>query len=521
MDECLPLGSLDAATLQKLLTQERTRRQELEQEVLRLRAGVARQNEVIIRLEQRDAERCRELAEHRTLIAGLTEQNSLLRQQVALLQQENAHLRGVPLGSAPDPLPASKPATPTREKKIRRKRAPEHNAGRRSVEQANHWETHAADTCPRCGTALDGGWIVRRVQVIDLPPVAPLVITQHRMLRRQCASCGKRVLPKPVGVEAGRIGRSRFGPRLIAAIGTMVILERLPGRMIQDRLQREYGLTISHGGLVGLVQRLARAGHPAYQQLQADVRGSPVVHADETGWRENGQHRTVWTVSTTQTVYVHHGRRTNEEIDGILGADFGGTIVADCYAAYDHFLGPKQRCWAHLVRDLDHLLHEHPEDIETVAWVEGIRDVYARARLPRPSSEGGSTHQAVRAREQRARQCEALILLLCPAALASAPPYATLAARLRKHLTELFTFVRDPRVDATNNAAERSLRPLVIARKVSGGTRSAAGSTTRMTLYSLCATATLQGKDPTAVYQHLLLAPPGAPSPLAAPPPTI
>ncbi|MDQ2743083.1 MAG: hypothetical protein M3Z66_12420, partial [Chloroflexota bacterium] len=249
MDECLPLGSLDVSTLQTLLTQERTRQQDLEQEVLRLRAGLARQNEVIIRLEQRDAERCRELAEHRTLMAGLTEQNTLLRQQVALLQQEQAHLRGVPLGAAPDPLPAPKPATPTREQKTRRKRAPEHNAGRRSLERANRWETHAAETCPRCGTALRGGWIVRRVQVIDLPPVAPLVITQHRSIRRQCSSCGKRVLPTPIGVEAGRIGRSRFGPRLIAAIGTMAILERLPGRLIQDRLQREYGLTISHGGI--------------------------------------------------------------------------------------------------------------------------------------------------------------------------------------------------------------------------------------------------------------------------------
>lgn len=45
--------------------------------------------------------------------------------------------------------------------------------------------------------------------------------------------------------------------------------------------------------------------------------------------------------------------------------------MADCYAAYHHFLGPKQRCWAYLVRDLEHLLHERPEDVETVAWVEG------------------------------------------------------------------------------------------------------------------------------------------------------
>jgi DNA-directed RNA polymerase subunit RPC12/RpoP len=451
-----------------------------------------------------------------TLVAGLTEQNALLRQQVAHLEQENAQLRGMPLAPPPEPPPAIKPATPKREKKVRKQRAPEHNRGRLKMERANRWQTHAAEQCPQCGERLTDGWIQRRVQVIDLPPMAPLEITEHRILRRGCPRCGKRVLPKPVGIEAGRIGRCRFGPRLLAAIATMATVERLPGRVIQDRLKREYGLVISHGGIIGLLRRTAAAGQPAYEQLQQDVRASPVVHADETGWREDGQHTTVWTVSTSQVVSVHHGRRTTEAIDGILGADFGGTIVADCYAAYDHFPGPKQRCWAHLLRDLDTLLHEHSHDTETVAWVEGIRWIYEQARRLRPAAEEGSTQQAVRAREQRARQCEALVLLLCPAEPNPGSPYATLANRLRKHLSELFTFVRDPLVPPTNNAAERSLRPLVIARKVSGGTRSAQGSTTRMTLYSLAATARLQGKDPTAVYQHLLLAPPGAPSPLTA-----
>ena len=516
MDECLPLDSLDAATLRLLLTQERTRREELEQEVARLRAGLARQNQVILRLEQRDAEREQELAVHRTLLAGLTEQNTLLRQQVARLEQENADLRGMPLAPAPAPVPEGKPATRERAQTTRRKRAPEHNHGRLKLERANRWVDHAAEQCPQCGEHLSAGWIQRRIQVIDLPVVAPLEITEHRIIRRQCPRCGKRVLPKPVGLEAGRIGRSRFGPRLIAAIATMATVERLPGRLIQDRLTREYGLRISHGGIIGVLHRMAVAGVPIYEQLQQDVRASPVVHADETGWRESGQHTTVWTVSTSQVVYVHHGRRTNEAIDGILGADFEGTIVADCYAAYNHFLGPKQRCWAHLVRDLETLLHEHGDDIETIAWVTGILQIYAQARRPRPAVEEGSTQQAVRAREQRARQCEALIGALCPVDLAPTLPYATLATRLRTHLSELFTFVRDPAVAPTNNAAERSLRPLVIARKVSGGTRSATGSRTRMILYSLCATAKLQGQDPTRVYQQILLAPAGTPSPLTA-----
>src|SRR5450759_5083775 len=111
MDECLPLDSLDAATLRLLLTQERNRREALEQEVARLRAGLARQNQIIMRLEQRDAEREQELATHRTLLAGLTEQNTLLRQQVAALQQENGRLRGVALAPAPAPVPEVKPAT--------------------------------------------------------------------------------------------------------------------------------------------------------------------------------------------------------------------------------------------------------------------------------------------------------------------------------------------------------------------------------------------------------------------------
>jgi hypothetical protein len=296
----------------------------------------------------------------------------------------------------------------------------------------------------------------------------------------------------------------------------MHTVERLPIRVIRERLRREYGLVISQGGLVGLLRRMAEAGEATGERLRDDVRASPVVHADETGWRESGQHTTVWTVSTPRTIYVHHGRRTNEEIDGILGPDFGGTIVADCYAAYDHFLGRKQRCWAHLLRELDRLLHGHADHDETVAWVEGILWVYEQAREPRPACEEGPTPEAARAREERARRCEALILLLCPADPDPSLAYATLAKRLRKHLSELFTFVRDPAVPATNNAAERSLRPLVIARKVSGGTRSATGSTTRMTLYSICATARLQGKDPAAVLRQILLAPPGAPSPLAA-----
>lgn len=114
------------------------------------------------------------------------------------------------------------------------------------------------------------------------------------------------------------------------------------------------------------------------------------------------------------------------------------------------------------------------------------------------------TPQAVRARNRRATRYERALLRLCPAGLPADRPEAVLATRIRRYIQELFTFVRDPAVPHTNNAAERSLRPLVIARKVSGGTRSPAGSDTRMILTSLAATARLRHIDPAAAFEHIL-----------------
>ena len=80
-----------------------------------------------------------------------------------------------------------------------------------------------------------------------------------------------------------------------------------------------------------------------------------------------------------------------------------------------------------------------------------------------------------------------------------------LAQRILKHLPELFVFVTDPAVPADNNLAERSLRPIVISRKISGGTRSAKGSETKMGLMSLFGTWAAQDKPLLISCQNLLL----------------
>lgn len=512
MDERLPLGSLDATTLRMLLEKERSRQTELEQEVARLQAGLARQNERIIQLEQEHGQLHRENRELRELLTGVTEQNTLLRQQAAALQTENERLRGGrPEPHQPSPWPSerTKQDTPP---KTRKKRDQSHNRGRRRMSQVDERVAHAAETCPRCGTPLAGGWVHRQIQVIELPAPRQALVTEHVLIRRQCSSCRCRVLAPTPGMAAGRLGSLRFGPRLLALIATMATVERLPIRQIRARLAREYDLPLSTGGVSGLLAQVAQRGMGQYEAIRTHIRGSPVVGMDETGWREDGLPGYIWTMTTPDACLFHRDpHRTGSVADDLLGQDFAGTLVTDFYAAYDHLEGAKQRCWAHLWRDIADLEREYPDDAELGTWVAGVRAIYDAATGVRPKAEQGTTPEAERARGRRATRYEQQLLRLCPDTLGAARPEATLAKRVRRYLTELFTFVRDPAVPPTNNQSERSLRHLVIARKVSGGTRSAAGSETRMVLASLASTAARQGVDPMQAFLHVLTADPGSP----------
>ncbi len=191
-----------------------------------------------------------------------------------------------------------------------------------------------------------------------------------------------------------------------------------------------------------------------------------------------------------------------------LGADFTGVLVSDFYAVYTNAEGIRhQYCWAHLLRDVDEVAQAHRHDAGVRGWADAIHRLFVRAQQAATVSE-----LAVR---QRTRQeLEQALLALCAPYLsapeghgAEAPAPATLCRRIEKYLGDLFVFVVEPAVPPTNNAAERALRPLVTCRKISGGTRSATGTATKMTLASLFGTWRLQGRNPLEECHRLLASP--------------
>lgn len=438
------------------------------------------------------------LAQQDTLIAEQAEQ---IRQQTlvtAALQERIRALEHKLSGRGGTDMPGTKPArvAPAPTTKPRQKR---HQGFGRPRLPPTETVQHALAACPACGTTLVGGWIQATREVIELP-LAPVRVTEHQYLARICPCCQKRQMPK---VDlAGIVGdqQQRLGIGVVSLIATLREVGRLPFATIQWYLATVHQLHLSLGELVRVVGQVAERAKATVSAIQQAIQASPVVHADETGWREQGKNGYIWTFRTPTHGYFVHGRRTKEMVDQALGPTFSGVIVCDFYASYDHYPGLKQRCWAHLLRDMHDLTEIYPSDQPLQAWATAIHDLYDEAKA------FAAPQEAVRLAQQRAD--EQRLLALCRPFLTD--PLAVqgkLCRRIEHHLSELFVFVGDPRVPPTNNAAERSLRHLVTSRKISGGTQSVRGTTVKMNLASLFGTWRLQDLNPFVECQRLLQSP--------------
>ena len=199
-------------------------------------------------------------------------------------------------------------------------------------------------------------------------------------------------------------------------------------------------------------------------------------------------------------------------MDEVLGDEFAGVLVSDFYAAYHHYDGPKQCCWAHLLRDVHDLRVLCPDDLPLVQWSEAVQQLYQQAKAFTHPSEQRSEQQ----RRTAQLALERRLLPLCrPYRDDPASAQARLCRRMENHIKslprtrcgELFVFVAHPEVPPDNNAAERSLRPVVVSRKISGGTRSSQGTETKMALASIFGTWRAQGSNVLTACRQLLASP--------------
>jgi hypothetical protein len=283
----------------------------------------------------------------------------------------------------------------------------------------------------------------------------------------------------------------------VSLIATLRTSLRLPLEQIRLYLATFHKLTISEGEIVYLLDQTCQATQGEVESLKREVQESTIVHGDETGWREDGQNGYIWAFSTVGQkavrYYEYDRSRSQSVVRRILGNRFKGHLVADFYADYNDYECPKQRCWPHLLRLMHKRKEKHPDNAELLAWIKAVRELYDQAE--QWLKQHGNASQQARESEYVGLMGQ-LHELGLQYAQEKGHPGRALCQLVLRHQDELFQFLLVAGLASNNNLAERSLRPLVVARKISGGSRSQNGSKTRMALASLFGTWAARGLNP-------------------------
>jgi transposase len=354
------------------------------------------------------------------------------------------------------------------------------------------------DNCPDCGTLLTGE-IQRRSRVIeDIEPIRPTVVTRYEIERGWCPEC-RRYQENPV---TAALPRYRLGLHLMLFVVYQKVALGLSYGKIKRELATYFSLSVSRKTLQAMVSEVARLFGPAYKQLISLMREQAVLHVDETGWRVDGVNHWLWIfVNDVVTFYVLSRSRGSKVPKALLGHEFEGVLISDFFSAYSPLDYQKAKCWAHLLRDTQALTKGRPPpDSERLRFHHDLHHLFLEMGL---ALEKVATDET--ARQQLHQQMQTKLLALAQQDWQD-PDCLRLAHRIEKHLEELLLWLCLPDVSPDNNQAERELRPAVITRKTSFGSRSRQGAHAFAVLLSLIRTWERQGDDFFTLGQDILTA---------------
>ncbi len=327
--------------------------------------------------------------------------------------------------------------------------------------------------CPDCGGGLHSLGSRERTVVEAMPLKAKQVF--YRIKRYRCKKCSKVVEKKP-----NILPKCLYGSRLLSQAAVMHYSHGVSiGKMIDM-----FGPNVTEGGLIQAFHRLGRYCQEAIPRAIKDFREADVRHADETGWRNDGHSGYAWLFATDRVSILEFANTRAASVPRkIFGAEqLSGTLVVDRYGAYNKMPVSLQYCYAHLLREVENLEEEFPENKEVIQFCGLLIPLLSQAMKLRgldiPNKEYYLRAKAIKAEMKKlmAADCDHMGV-----------------RRIQEIFTSkekrMYRWVRNRKVPPDNNKAERELRPTVIARKVSYGSQSEAGAKTRGAIMTVLFTA--------------------------------
>ena len=448
----------------------------------------------------------RDLDQAQQEIDRLRKENERLRQEAERLRRElEAALRANKRQAAPHSRgnPKANPRRPGRKPG----RCYGRQACRAVPSRVDEWiAVQLPEHCPHCGGGVERECCETQYQE---EIVRRTIVRRFDIAVGRCRDCHRRVQGRHrlQTSDAVGVGNVQLGPE---ALTLAAILNKQMGLSLghtQQVLCYGFGLEVSRGGLCRALARMASRAKPTYDGLVETARQALVNGMDETGWKVGG--RLQWlhvAVSAQVTVYAILPGRGYEQSVVILGAEYDGFLLHDGWAPYYRFqFAFHQSCLAHLLNRCREMA-QRPEGARSpaaLAFPRAVEDLLQTSLELRDRYERGEISE--RGLSIATGKLEAKLDRMLEARRRN-PANRRLARHLEHERLWLFTFLHCPGLDATNNAAERAIRGMVIARKVWGGNRTWQGAHTHQILTSVLRTCWQQGKDAFARGVRLLRA---------------
>jgi len=372
-----------------------------------------------------------------------------------------------------------------------------------------------AGCCPDCGGDF-GEARTEIVSITDIPMERRPEVRRYEVETRRCGQCGKSVRGSHPDIAAGQQGATahRVGPRVKALAHVMHYAHGVPVRKVPALVEDLTGVRLTQGAITqDAMARTAGVIGARYAELRGMVKQQAVTHTDDTGWRIGGRTAFLMAfVNPVLAVYQVRSRHRNEEVRELVPADFPGILVCDRGKSYDaeELLGLRQqKCLAHLLRNASDV--EKRKTGRAREFSRKLKQLLRTAlalRAARPQLDAATY-------ADEAREMEAQLTHHLRNRILRDDDNQTLlnGVGTQQDRGHLLRFLFQDGVEATNNRAERDLRPAVIARKVSHCSRNERGARAFEAFTSVIQTLRRTASEPIGIaFQNLL-----APAPQASP----
>lgn len=335
--------------------------------------------------------------------------------------------------------------------------------------------------CKHCHDLLGEPFKQERRVIEEIPEPPPINVIEYRINHYKCKTCGKITVANHPDLPKEGI----FGKNVLSHITLLKFADRLPLRKVMETLSRQFKLDLTSATVLDITRRVSIQLSKKYTSLIHRIRDSSHVFADETGIKVQGKQYWIWTFTTnTATLYVIRKSRSKAVLKEIL-ADYKGIIICDGLSAYDKYTDRIQRCWAHLLREAEHLADKH-DSAKLVH--EELRELYVIVK-------NVTYEDPPDKRQELFDNC--VIKIKCLVKRMNA--YTELrkfAAKIVNGAEHFFTKILHPEIEPTNNKAENALRELVVQRKIIGTLRNEKGTSIMETIMSMFMTWRQNGLNP-------------------------